>query len=126
MKYRIRNHLQSFRIDRPKREKETTLSEQVWDDRRNGIVRDLKWEKITKAKPRGANNKRCNLCDTESLYILHKPEISVNSRSELGGYCPHKRKFILSNINSNKEVKKEEKKAKELIKNSQKRSHYKI
>ena len=36
MKQRIGNHLQSFREDRPKREKETSLSEKVWSDRRKG------------------------------------------------------------------------------------------
>ena len=121
MKQRIGNHLQSFRIDRPKREKETTLSEQVWKDRREGIVRTLQWEKVAMARARGPNNKRCNLCDTETLFILNKPKISVNSRLELGGYCPHKRKHILANINSNKAVKKEEKRIREANKERYKR-----
>ena len=109
MKYRVGNHLQSFRQDRPKREKETSLSEQVWKDRREGIVRKLHWEKVAKAKARGPNNKRCNLCDTETLFILNRPKLSVNTRLELGAYCPHKRKHILANIKSNKETKTEEK-----------------
>ena len=117
------NHVQSFRADRPKREKETSLSEQVWKDRREGITRVLKWEKVTKARARRANNKRCNLCDTETIYILNKPKISVNTRLELGGYCPHKRKYLLSNIESNKATKKEEKRIKELNKVRNKRAN---
>ena len=122
MKERIGNHYQSFREDRPKKEHATKLSEQVWDDRRKGIFLDLTWEKVTRAKPRGANQKRCNLCDTEALHILHKEKDSVNTRKELGGYCPHKWKFILNNINENKETKKLEKAQQIELKESNKTS----
>ena len=76
---------------------------------------------MAKARARGPNNKRCNLCDTETLFILNKPKNSVNTRLELGGYCPHKRKHILANINSNKAVKAEEKRIREANKELLKR-----
>ena len=88
-------------------ENNTTLSGQMWKDKRNGITLDLDWVILAKAKPRNPNNKRCNICCKEALFILNKDKLSINSRDELGGYCPHRRAHLISHIKSNADVLKE-------------------
>ena len=53
MKTRVSNHYSSFKD--PKRETETKLSEQMWQDKRENIVLDLTWEKTDRAMARGPN-----------------------------------------------------------------------
>ena len=110
IKQRISTHYNTF-IDEEK-ETNTRLSEKIWEEKRLNICRTLKWEKIAKAKGRGPNNKRCNLCCREAYFIMHKDLKSKNKRDELGGYCPHRRTHLLSHISSNKEVLKEKAKQK--------------
>ena len=105
IKDRISTHYNTFKD--PEKETNTKLSEQMWEDSRKHIKRELKWEKLAMAKPRAPNNKRCNLCCKEALFIMRRDAKSINCRLELGGYCPHRRKHLLSHIESNKEVLKQ-------------------
>ena len=88
IKPRISTHYSTFKYS--SMEKNTTLSGQMWKDKRNGVTLDLDWEIVAKAKARNPNNKRCNICCKEALFILNKDKLSINSRDELGGYCPHR------------------------------------
>ena len=85
----------------------TKLSEIIWEEKEKGIKTELEWSKIKKVKPRGANQKSCALCNTETHEIMKRSEISINDREELGGYCPHRRAHLIINIQENKENLKE-------------------
>ena len=80
----------------------------------------MKWEPLARAKPRGPNQTRCNLCSKEIILLMSRSSISLNHRDELGGYCPHKRVHLLNAIQYNKEVMKERAKAKKKIKKARK------
>ena len=98
-KARVRNHYQSFRIDRPSRRNETTLSGKIWELREADIPWEIQWEKLADAHPRKPNKKTCNLCCKEALLIMElKDDLSVNKLTELGGICYHRKKHLLSTI----------------------------
>ena len=82
-------------------------------------MRELTWKKVGKGKSRSPNQKICTLCDKESLFILRKNKLALNTRKELGGYCPHRRKYFLKNIKSNDQVRKDE-----LAKKKANKEHY--
>ena len=105
IKPRISVHYNTFKDE--DKETNTTLSEQMWEDKRKGIKWDLEWEVLAKAKPRQPNNNRCNICCKEALYIMHKDDKAINSRKELGGYCPHRQNHLISHIKSNADVLKQ-------------------
>ena len=92
----------------------------MWKEKEVGEVSKLTWEKLRKAVPRKANQKSCNLCNYKTLEIMRRGSLSLNSREELGGYCPHRRGFLLENISENKnnlkEKRAERKRLKELYK----------
>ena len=101
MKVRISEHNNSF--INPQKVHATKLSEKIWDEREKGGKSNLEWSKLKSIKPRKANQKSCNLCNQETLAIMHRSSISINTREELGGYCPHRRVHLLQNINENKQ-----------------------
>ena len=80
----------------------------MWQNKREGSETKLSWTRVGYAQPRKANQKLCNLCNLETLLILRGSSDQINKRDELGGYCPHKRKFLLQNINSEKQNRKNE------------------
>ena len=49
----------------------------------------------------------CNICNKETLLLQKRSKLNVNSKEEIGGYYPHKRGWLLCNI---EEVKAERKK----------------
>ena len=77
----------------------------------DGLKRDLKWEKLAYGKARRANQKMCNICDKETIFLMKRSVLNINSREEIGGYCPHKRGWLLKNIKSEKVSRKIEKNA---------------
>ena len=81
----------------------TTLSKKVINDREGGVKeRVLTWEKLSCGKARGANQKLCNICDKETMFLMKRDTLNINSREEIGGYCPHRRGWLLKNIASEK------------------------
>ena len=74
----------------------------MWEEKERGEESKLSWEGIKTAKPRKANQGSCNLCNLETIHIMRRSAISLNSREELGGYCPHRRVHLLENIEENK------------------------
>ena len=106
IKVRKSEHESSFRC----KEKmgATKLSEVIWEEKAKGIESILEWSKIKRVKARGANQKSCALCNTETHEIMMRSKLSINDREELGGYCPHRRAHLIVNIQENKENLKEE------------------
>ena len=102
IKGRISTHYSTFKYK--EYEKHTKLSEEMWKEKREGNIPELRWKVVANARVRRPNNNRCNLCSKETWYIMNRDEKSVNSRLELGGYCPHRRGYLLSQIKSNSEV----------------------
>merc|ERR1712055_635047 len=98
MKTRVSTHYSTFKY--PEYEKHTKLSEEMWKEKRAGNIPELKWEVVGSARVRKANNTRCNLCSKETWFIMNRDPKSINSRLELGGYCPHRRKYLLNHIDS--------------------------
>ena len=98
----------------------------MWEEKEeNKFIPKLKWKVIGKAKIRQANDKRCNLCSKETLFIMKRNSKSINSRMELGGYCPHRRVYLLDHIKSNEaelKLKQAEKKRKKQKHNKNKKS----
>ena len=101
IKARISEHYSSFK--NKEKINATKLSEQMWKEKERGEVTELTWEKMRRAPARKPNQKSCNLCNFETMEIMRRGTLSLNSREELGGYCPHRRGYLLENIGVNKE-----------------------
>ena len=81
-KTRLANHKQSFRNETHKNS--TALSQHIWEIKENPEP-DIKWEILSKAKPRIAASPYCFLCVEEKWHILknnNNPNC-LNKRSEL-------------------------------------------
>ena len=100
MKVRISEHLNSFK--NPEKKNATKLSEKIWEEKGENIKSRLVWSRLKRARARGPNNKLCGLCNQETLFLMKRSKTSLNSRDELGGYCPHRRAYILENIFENR------------------------
>ena len=93
-KVRLGNHKKSFNHERYS--KETTLSQRIWELKRENIDYELSWKLIDRAKPFSPVSGLCALCNLESYYIIFKPELaSINKRDEINNYCPHKLPVLL-------------------------------
>ena len=104
MKVRVSNHKWTAKkIENSK----TTLSKKMIEEREKGNKWEEKWERLMAARPRKANKKNCNICSKETLLLQRRSKTNINSREEIGGYCPHRRKWLLANIEV---VKKEKRK----------------
>ena len=80
-----------------RRQKQTTLSNHVWDLKDNNIPYEIKWTILSKAKTFNPVTNKCRLCLKEMYYICYKPETaSLNSRSEIYGDCKHKEGWTLA------------------------------
>ena len=76
--------------------KGTTLSQHIWDLKDNNIPFNTKWSILAKATTFNPTTRKCRLCLKEVYYILFKPETaSLNSRSEVFGWCNHKKQWSL-------------------------------
>ena len=59
---------------------------------------NIKWKKITVARPFNSVTNICNLCTTEKFFIIFKPELgTLNKRDEIRNHCRHKRGQLLEN-----------------------------
>ena len=75
----------------------TKLSKHIWDLKDNNIPYETKWSILAKAKTFNPVTKKCRLCLKEVYYILYRPETaSLNSRSEVFGWCRHKKQLTLA------------------------------
>ena len=88
----IMNTIKSFR--NPRYRKNTELSKAIWDLKDKNIGYTIDWKVITRAESYISGSKSCNLCLTEKVCILQKPD-SINKRSELISKCRHMNKFLI-------------------------------
>ena len=57
---------------------------------------NIKWKKLTVAKPFNPVTNICNLCTAEKYLIIFKPELgSLNKRDEIRNHCRHKTGLLL-------------------------------
>ena len=78
--------------------RQTTLSRHCWNLKDNNIQFDRKWTILAHAKAYNPVTKVCRLCLKEVYYILYNPETaSLNSKSEVFGWCKHRQRWTLSN-----------------------------
>ena len=78
--------------------KGTTLSQHIWKLKDDNIPINIKWSILAKAPTFNPVTGKCRLCLKEVFYILFKPETaSLNCRSEVFGWCPHKKQWGLDN-----------------------------
>ena len=106
IKARISDHQTSFK--KPEQEQKTELSKIMWKNKRGDKITELNWTRVGYAQARKANQSLCNLCNLETLFIMRGSPDQINKRDEMGGYCPHKRKFLLKNIASEIKRRKED------------------
>ena len=99
-KSRHANHKKSFKYQ--KYEKETELSKHIWEIKKREARKmrtvnfNIKWKKLTVAKPFNPVTNICNLCTAEKYLIIFKPELgTLNKRDEIRNHCRHKRGLLL-------------------------------
>ena len=93
VKARISGHETSFRHRRY--EKETTLSQYIWQLKDRGSEYEIKWSIELKAHLYTCGARRLS----EKMVIAQSRHGDLlNSRSELMSKCRHKNKFILGNV----------------------------
>ena len=74
----------------------TALSTYIWKLKDRNLKPKIKWSIKAKAFSFSSGSKKCNLCLTEKLIILHaNQKESLNKRDELLSKCTHMRKFKL-------------------------------
>ena len=95
-KIRISVHMNTFK-DRAK-VKKSTIATKIWELKDAGKPYELEWGTLVRAKARGPNQMRCNVCFKEALKIMRKDKLATNKRKELGATCLHRRRHILKNI----------------------------
>ena len=91
-KNRYNDHHKRFR--KPRYRKSTELSKAIWDLKDKNIRYTIDWKIITRAESYKSGSRSCNLCLTEKLCILQKPN-SINKRTELISKCRHMNKFLI-------------------------------
>ena len=83
----------------------TTLAQHVWDMKQQGKKEDIRWKILKKCKKYKCGSKMCDICLSEKAEIIRKKKSgmsSLNIRSELMASCRHRKKFMLNNLNKNK------------------------
>ena len=94
-KTRFRNHKKSF--TNPRYQKETTLSNYIWQLNDNNKIYNIKWKILTQTEPYKSGTRKCNLCLSEKYQIItNKHPGLLNQRSEIISTCRHRRKFSLA------------------------------
>ena len=78
--------------------RQTSLSRHCWSLKDNNIQFDRQWTILAHAKPYNPVTKVCRLCLKEVYFILFQPQTaSLNSKSEVFGWCKHRQRWTLSN-----------------------------
>ena len=95
-KTRHSNHKKSFKNSNYSTE--TTLSQFIWELKRENVSFDIKWKILDRARPFNPITGVCSLCTLEKFYIICKPELgTLNKKEEIFNSCRHKRKLLLDN-----------------------------
>ena len=93
-KTRYNNHMHSFRTKSKKHS--TTLATLMHNKKEQNITPNVIWSIEKNCKPYICGSRRCDLCLTEKLAIIQKP--NINKRSEIINKCRHRSKYKLKNV----------------------------
>ena len=94
---RHQNHQSTFRLR--SHETKSELSKHLWQLKDKGIVYDLSWKIIDRAKKFTPASNSCNLCTLERFYLICKKDFyTLNKNLEFGDECLHKRFLKLSTV----------------------------
>ena len=93
-KQRYGEHQRSF--NNPEQEHETTLSAEIWKDKRNGTNNQVRWSIIGSAPAYSKTSRFCHLCNLEKTTIMFSNEKLFNKRNELNNKCRHRRTHTLA------------------------------
>ena len=96
-KTRYTQHKSSFKHS--KHRNQTELANLIWSLNDKSISYKLSWKIIDRAQPYKPGKITCNLCLCEKYHILLGTNL-INRKSELLNKCPHKRKYLTSNLKS--------------------------
>ena len=97
IKHRIGAHYSDFKVVKLDKPNPTTICKKVWNTKLEGKKYTVRWSVVGNAKSRTLSPKTCNLCTKEALFILKEGANKqlLNSRDEVAGNCPHRRRHIL-------------------------------
>ena len=85
--------------------RQTSLSRHCWNLKDGNIQFNRQWTILAHAKAYNPVTKVCRLCLKEVYYILYKPETaSLNSKSEVFGWCKHRQRWTLLNAWGTKQI----------------------
>ena len=88
-KERYGNHRKAFKNDYY--EKDSELSEEVWNIKRKDGQYTIQWQKHQNFPSYTPETMKCSLCMNEKLEIaLHKGDDLLNKRSEIISQCRHR------------------------------------
>ena len=94
---RHQNHKSTFKLR--SHETKSELSKYLWQLKDKGIVYDLSWKIIDRAKKFTPASKSCNLCTLERFYLICRKDFyTLNKNLEFGDECLHKRFLKLSTV----------------------------
>ena len=94
-KKRYSDHLKSFR--HKKYISDSELSKYIWKLKDENKSYTISWKIIDRDRPFNPSTKICQLCTREKYYLIYRPELcTLNSNSELGSNCRHKKKLLHS------------------------------
>ena len=96
-KTRYTQHKSSFKHS--KHRNQTELANFIWSLNDKNISYKLSWKIIDRAQPCKPGKITCNLCLCEKYHILLGTNL-INRKLELLNKCPHKRKYLTSNLKS--------------------------
>ena len=95
-KDRFNAHSRSFRVRDPKIQ--TTLSTHIWNLKDQNVNHSVTWQIIEKTRSFNPITLQCLLCISEAVNILNPNLSTLNSRSEIYGYCRHRKKYLLKHV----------------------------
>ena len=96
-KGRYTKHKSSFNLKH--KQHETELSKHIWNLKDQDIDYQLQWKIIDRAKTFSPISKICQICTLERFYLIRRPDLwNLNSNTEFGFHCKHKRFKLLSHF----------------------------
>ena len=99
-KKRYSNHKISINV--PLYKHDTKLSTEYWNLKKKQLNPQIFWRMKGIYKSHNPTSKRCNLCNTEKLKTLDRPDkILFNDRSKTTSQCRHNNKYRLKTLASN-------------------------
>ena len=96
-KTRYTQHKSSFKHS--KHRNQTELANHIWSLKDKNVSYKLSWKIIDRAQSYKPGKVTCNLCLCEKYHILLGAKL-INRKSELLNKCPHRRKYLTSNLRS--------------------------